>query len=109
MIDILHALMHFFGLDDLSGPFYGFWSGVGSDISELAIVAAVIAGYRKHNCHVKGCWRLGKHAVRNTPYVVCAKHHPDVPDVVTPAHLIARETCLATAETSSDSRSDSAG
>ena len=68
-----HALMHFFGLDNLSGPQYGFWSGVGSDISELAIVGAVLGAYRKHNCHAKGCWRVGRHSVDGTPW--CDRHH----------------------------------
>lgn len=74
------TLGHFFGLDDLSGAFYGFWSGVGSDISELLILGGVIQLYRRHACHVSSCRRIGKHHVDGTPYVVCAKHHPDVPD-----------------------------
>lgn len=107
--------MHVFGLDDLSGPFYGFWSGVGSDFSELAIVGAVIAAYRHHNCHVKGCLWLGKHKVDGTPFVVCAKHHPAIPDGgvshedVVVAHQIAEGVCPPTADGSSDSRSNSAG
>lgn len=87
---MLQALAHFFGLDNLSGPFYGFWSGVGSDVSELAIVAAVIGMYRRHNCHVKGCPRIGKHPVEGTPYIVCAKHHPDVPERITARHIFTR-------------------
>lgn len=78
----MHWLSHFFGLDNLSGPWYGFWSGVGSDISEVAIIGGVIQIYRKHNCHVKGCWRIGKHPVGH--YVVCRSHHPGVPDAITP-------------------------
>ena len=83
-------LAHLFGIDDLSGPFYGFWSGIGSDIQEFAIFAAVIGAYRKHTCHIKGCPRLGKHPVKDTPYVVCARHHPDVPSKVTHAHVFGR-------------------
>ena len=77
---MLHALQHFFGLDDLSGPFYGFWSGVGSDITELAIVGGLIGIYRRHTCHARRCWRFGRHPVAGTPYIVCRRHHPDVPD-----------------------------
>lgn len=76
-----HWLSHFFGLDNGSGPFYGFWSGVGSDIGELALVGAVAGVFRHHNCHIKGCWRLGKHP--HGPYKLCAKHHPRVPPLVT--------------------------
>lgn len=66
------------------GPYYGFFSGFGSDLGEYAIAASVIgtaAGmFRKHNCHVKGCWRLQKHHVEGTAYIVCKKHHPALPD-----------------------------
>jgi hypothetical protein len=76
----MHALSHFFGFDNLSGPFYGFWSGAGSDIGELALVGAVLGMIRVHNCHVKGCFRIGHHPVDGTPYKVCRVHHPGVPD-----------------------------
>jgi hypothetical protein len=69
-------LAHFFGLDNLSGPFYGWWSGAGSDISELAIVGAIVATYRNKNCHVKRCWRLQWKKVPGTDHTVCRKHHP---------------------------------
>jgi hypothetical protein len=84
---LLHSLSHFFGLDNLSGAQYGFWSGIGSDIGEVAILGGIVGIYRKHNCHVKGCVRIAKHPVDGTPYVVCAKHHPDVPERVTFEHL----------------------
>lgn len=70
---------HFFGIDNVSGPFYGFWSGFGSDIGEGAILVGVFSMYRKHNCHVKGCWRIAHHPVEGTPFIVCRKHHPTVP------------------------------
>lgn len=72
----MHWLSHIMGLDNLSGVFYGFWSGIGSDLQETAIFAGVIAILRHHNCHAKGCLRLGKLGVDGTPYVVCHKHHP---------------------------------
>jgi hypothetical protein len=84
---VLQALSHFFGLDNLAGVQYGFWSGIGSDLGEVAIFGGVVGIYRKHNCHVKGCARIGKHPVEGTPYVVCAKHHPGVPAVVTYEHI----------------------
>lgn len=58
-----------------SGPYYGFWSGFGSDLGELTIVAGILAAYRHHNCHVGGCWRLGK-PVEGTAYTACPRHHP---------------------------------
>lgn len=70
-------LYHLFGLGNLAGPYYGFWSGAGSDIAELAIVGGLINMARRHNCHVRGCWRVGRHPVEGTSFVVCQRHHPD--------------------------------
>jgi hypothetical protein len=58
-----------------SGPYYGFWSGFGSDLGEATIVVGIVGAYHHHNCHVKGCPRLG-HQVEGTPYLACPKHHP---------------------------------
>ena len=59
-----------------SGPYYGFWSGFGSDLGEATIFVALVATWRHHDCHVKGCARLGRR-VDGTPYLACPKHHPD--------------------------------
>jgi hypothetical protein len=59
-----------------SGPYYGFWSGFGSDIGEATLVAGLFAIWRHHSCHVRGCARLGR-PVAGTPYLACPKHHPD--------------------------------
>lgn len=72
----MHWLAHFFGLDNLSGPAYGFWSGVGSDISELAVFGALAAHVRAINCEVHGCWRIGRHTTA-AQHRVCRRHHPD--------------------------------
>jgi hypothetical protein len=71
-----HGLLHFLGVDDLSGPAYGWWSGAGSDLSELALLGAIVGLLRKHNCVVAGCWRLGRH-VTAAQHWVCHRHHPD--------------------------------
>lgn len=73
---MIHWLAHWLGLDDPSGGPYAWWSGVGSDISEVAILGAVIGAYRKHTCHVSGCWRLGHRQVPGTAHTVCRAHHP---------------------------------
>jgi hypothetical protein len=89
----VHWLAHFLGLDNLSGSFYGWWSGAGSDLGEVTLVGAMLMMVRRHNCHVHGCWRVGRHPVAGTTYVVCRRHHPDgAPTVqdVTDAHAAAR-------------------
>lgn len=77
---ILHWLAIHLGTENESGVWYGFWSGFGSDIQEFGILAAMVLLFRKHNCHVRHCWRISKHALDGTPYVLCRKHHPEVPD-----------------------------
>jgi hypothetical protein len=69
-----HWLGHLLGTD--SGPWYAFWSGVGADLGGLAIVGTSIGLYRRHKCHVHGCWRLAKQQVADTSWVVCHHHHP---------------------------------
>lgn len=72
-------LPHFLGLDDPAGRWYGFWSGAGSDLGEIAIIGGLISIVRRHNCHVHHCWRVGRHPVAGTLHVVCRRHHPDGP------------------------------
>jgi hypothetical protein len=72
-VSFLEWLLRVGGIDDTAGPWYALWSGFGSDIAELAIVAAI---FRKINCHARGCWRIGLHRVPGTPYTTCARHNP---------------------------------
>lgn len=69
-------LLHVLGADDLSGRWYGWWSGAGSDLGELAIIGGLITVARRHNCEVHGCWRLGRHQTAANHHV-CRVHHPD--------------------------------
>ena len=52
---------------------YNFISGPLADITLLGGAYAIA---RRHNCHVKGCWRIARAQVLGTSYVVCRKHHP---------------------------------
>jgi hypothetical protein len=71
-----HWLEHILGMDNLSGPVYGFWSGFGSDISELSLVGVMGAHLRAANCEVHGCWRIGRH-LSAAGHRLCRRHHPD--------------------------------
>lgn len=55
---------------------YNFWSGFGSDVTELGIIFALV---RHLNCHEKGCWRIGHH-VNGT--MVCHLHRKDTTNAV---------------------------
>lgn len=52
------------------GGGYWFWSGIGSDT--WVILPLIYAWH--HNCHVRGCWRLG-HFDPNRGRPACHKHH----------------------------------
>lgn len=73
---MLSWIGHVLGLDNASGPFYLFWSGI---CGGLAPVTAAWAIVRRHNCHRRGCWRVGRFGHGDRTY--CRKHHPhDTPD-----------------------------
>jgi hypothetical protein len=69
-------------------PFYGFWSGFGSDLGEITLVTAILTPFivaaRHANCATRGCWRLTTHTIRDpdtgVAYRRCHKHHPGIPD-----------------------------
>jgi hypothetical protein len=60
---------------------YNFWSGFGSDVEPMIRDTLILGLLWYHTtCHAKGCWRIGKYRVEGTPYKVCRKCHPTVPD-----------------------------
>jgi hypothetical protein len=73
--DSAQWFLKYTGADLESGTWYGFWSGFGGAIPDFLILGSIITVYRHHNCHVKGCLRLGK-PVEGTPYLACPLHHP---------------------------------
>ena len=75
---IWHWFLHYTGSDNTAGVWYGFWSGFGSDIGEIALLAAVFGFFRHHNCHQKGCWRLG-HPDPDHNWPACRAHHSTPP------------------------------
>lgn len=84
MSSFLHWLAVHTGTVNESGPYYGFWSGFGSDLGEAALFGAVVGMFRKHNCHQRWCWRIGRHQAGE--YIVCRKHHPELPDAAPTAN-----------------------
>jgi hypothetical protein len=63
------------------GPYYGFWSGFGSDLEEFGILGAIGAAIyqlvKKYNCHEPGCWRIGQYHAAGGQFKLCYRHHPD--------------------------------
>lgn len=75
MYHLVSLVEHWLGMTNASGKTYLFWSGFFGDVS---IIVAAVAFLRHRNCHVTGCWRVGRHHVAGTPYVTCQKHHPAI-------------------------------
>jgi hypothetical protein len=76
-----HWLQIHTGTVNEPGPYYGFWSGFGSDLEEFGILGAIGATIyslvRKYNCHEPGCWRIGNHPAAGGQFHLCYRHHPD--------------------------------
>jgi hypothetical protein len=76
-----HWLQVHTGTVDEPGPYYGFWSGFGSDLAEFGIIGAIATGvyqaFKKYNCHQPGCWRVGNHPAAGGQFSLCYRHHPD--------------------------------
>lgn len=72
----MHWLSHWLGLDNASGPVYLWWSGAAADISELAILGGLVSIYRRHQCEVVRCLRLGRHKTA-AGHMTCRRHHPE--------------------------------
>ena len=72
----MHLLIHVLGLDDPGGRWYLWWSGIAADASELAIFGGLFSVYRRHQCEVQRCWRLGRHQTA-ARHMTCRHHHPE--------------------------------
>lgn len=71
------------GTDDTAGPQYGFFSGFGSDLGEIALVGGLWHMLHQYNCHEPHCLRLGPHSYNMDGQIVklCKKHHPAIGSV----------------------------
>ena len=79
----MHWLQSFFGFasGDGNGSRYLFFSGAGSDLAYLSFLWGGVVLYRKHNCRMRWCWRLGRHEFTDPHGVtrsLCYRHHPGV-------------------------------
>jgi hypothetical protein len=78
-----------------SGPWTNLWGGFISDLGLIGVIGVFATWYRKHNCHVKWCFRLHWRGVDGTSFVVCRHHHPENAPThqdVLDAHKAAKET-----------------
>lgn len=66
------------GSRDESGAWYGLWSGFGGALPDVLILAAMAGWYWRHTCHVRRCWRVGRHPAAGGAVHLCRRHHPDL-------------------------------
>ena len=67
-----HWLLVFLGLNSASGRSYLLWSGA---LSDAGILAALVAFYIHHTCHVGGCYWYARRTTAAGERA-CWKHHP---------------------------------
>lgn len=74
---MLHGLLYWLGLTSPASAPYLFWSGFAGGVS---LFGGALMFCLRHTCHVPMCFRIGKFGLPDSPYHLCAKHHPDVPN-----------------------------
>jgi hypothetical protein len=50
---------------------------ISGPLADITLLGGAYALFRHHNCHVRGCPRIGRHRVDGTDYIVCRHHHPN--------------------------------
>lgn len=55
---------------------YLLYSGIGGCVVGSSWAAGLWVLYRRHQCHVDGCWRVG-HRTTAAGDLACRKHHPE--------------------------------
>lgn len=76
---LLHWLAVHTGTVNEPGPYYGFFSGFGSDLQEFGVFALLFGAYHRHNCHTPRCWRIGRYHVAGGEFTVCGRCYPGGP------------------------------
>ena len=91
----LHFIQHWLAIHtgtlNESGPYYGFWSGFGSDLGEISLLGGMLMAYKHLQCHDMNCRRFGFHHIGGTPFKTCKRHHPTGGNTVDQIHAAHRE------------------
>jgi hypothetical protein len=67
------AVLHFLGWDTQQSDNYDAFSGSLPVMVTILGMSTIITGMWHHvNCHMDGCYRIGKHKVNGTPW--CSRH-----------------------------------
>jgi hypothetical protein len=69
-------VLHFLGWDTQQSDNYDAFSGSLPVMVTILGMSTIITGlWHSVNCHHEGCWRIGRHKVKGTPW--CNRHHED--------------------------------
>lgn len=72
------VVLHFLGWDGQTSDNYAAWSGSVPALATIAGMSTIVSGLWHHiNCHVDGCYLIGRYPVAGGQYKVCRRHHPD--------------------------------
>lgn len=88
----MHGLLWFLGVYPVpsgTSAMYQLWSGFIPALAIMSLVGGLWSHFKHINCHVHGCWRVGRYHVAS--YLVCRRHHPDAP----PPGPVTQETIKA--------------
>lgn len=102
------GLLYGLGVHPYPGPTtpwtYQLWSGFIPSLAIVSIFGGITAHFRVLNCHVHGCWRIGKFELAGGQFKVCKKHSPH-PDKLTHEYVLAKHQehldCLVSVSSSS--------
>lgn len=67
---------------------YQLWSGFLPALAIVSVFSGVTAHFRMINCHVHGCWRLGRFQMAGGQFKVCHRHSHH-PEKITHAYVLA--------------------
>jgi hypothetical protein len=81
---------------------YQLWSGFIPALAIVSIFGGLASHLRSMNCHVTGCWRIGKYPLADGQFKVCRKHSPH-PDKLTHAYILGEHARCAAPPSSSPS------
>lgn len=79
---VWHWFLWFTGVT--SPGWAAWWGGFFSCLPMFGVFAIV---RKRLECHAPGCHRIGLHRTADGKYILCRKHHPDVPNHLTLADI----------------------
>lgn len=74
LVWLYHGIQWTWGGTPFRSPATGY-NIVSGDLGDLFVLGFVASMFRKHNCHVRGCWRIAFHPHNLHGHPVCRPHY----------------------------------